>query len=77
MRKSVIDMIRTGKNIQSVIEKSSLSVKEMLRIIHTQSKTMQKWFAGESMPSTRQIFAIAWIGQCKVEDIVVLKKAEL
>lgn len=71
MKKYAIDKAATGQNIQKILENSEYDNKTLLKIIHTQSKTVKKWCSGESLPTTRQIFAIAFVGNCNVEDIVV------
>ena len=68
----VIDMKRTGKNIQNLREKRGLTVNDVRRYINLDNpQAIYQWQKGISLPSVDHLLALSVLFDVKMEDILV------
>lgn len=70
----VIDMKRTGRNIEMLRERAGVSVKEIQDILgFASTHAIYKWQRGESLPTLDNIVTLSSILNVKIEDILIIK----
>lgn len=70
----VIDVRKTGKNIQKLILDKNLSVKDVQEILSMQYPvSIYKWMRGEYLPSIDNLVALSAIFGVEIEKILVFK----
>ena len=70
----MIDMIATGKKIQTLKEKAGITVKEMQNAFGFASPyPIYKWQNGQNLPTLDNLVILAGLFGVKMDDIVVVK----
>ena len=68
----VIDMLKTGKNIQKIREECGLSVNDVRRYINLDNpQAIYQWQRGIALPSVDHLLALSVLFEVKMEDILV------
>lgn len=68
----VIDMLKTGKNIQKIREEHGLSVNDVRRYINLDNpQAIYQWQRGIALPSVDHLLALSVLFEVKMEDILV------
>lgn len=68
----VIDMKKTGKNIQKLREERELTVNDVRRYINLDSpQAIYQWQRGLVLPSVDHLLALSILFEVKMEDILV------
>ena len=68
----VIDMKRTGENIQKLREECGLTVNDIRRYISLESpRAIYQWQKGTVLPSVDHLLALSILFGVKMEDILV------
>ena len=68
----VIDMIATGKNISVLRKARGLSVSDLQKYFGFDApQAIYKWQKGQSLPSTDNLYALAFLFGVKVDDIII------
>ena len=66
----VIDMKKTGKNIQKLREEHGLTVNDVRRYINLDNpQAIYQWQKGLSLPSVDHLLALSMLFEVKMEDI--------
>lgn len=69
----VIDMKRTGRNIEMLRERAGISVKEIQDVLgFASTHAIYKWQRGESLPTLDNIVTLSTILNVKIEDILII-----
>ena len=69
----VINMQRTGENIQALREKSGLSVRELQEILgFTTPFTIYRWQRGESLPSIDSLVVLSKVFGVSINAIIAV-----
>lgn len=69
----MINMIATGKNIESLRKQRKLSVKDLQNIFDFSTpNAIYKWQRGIAMPTIDNLVVLAAIFEVQVDDILVL-----
>lgn len=72
-----IDMVKTGKNISLLRQKSGLSVKELQHIFgFTTPQAIYKWQHGAAIPTIDNLVVLASVFHVHVDDILVLDRKD-
>ena len=72
--RTMIDMIATGKKIQTLKEKAGITVKEMQNAFGFASPyPIYKWQNGQNLPTLDNLVILAGLFGVKMDDIVVVK----
>ena len=70
----VINLVKTGNNIKSLMAKNKLSVTKLQDILgFTSPQAIYKWFWGQSLPSVDNLVILASILHVSIEDILVIE----
>ena len=70
-----VDMTATGKNIKSMRSARGITVREMQAAFgFATPQAIYKWFRGAAMPTVDNLVILADIFQCRIDDIVVVKR---
>lgn len=70
-----IDMVKTGKNIIRLREKSGLSVRELQDIFgFATPQAIYKWQHGTALPSVDNLIVLASIFHVHMEDILIVDR---
>ena len=68
-------MTATGKNIKSMRSARGITVREMQAAFgFATPQAIYKWFRGAAMPTVDNLVILADIFQCRIDDIVVVKR---
>lgn len=68
----VIDMKKTGKNIQKLREDRGLTVNDVRQYINLDSpQAIYQWQRGIALPSVDHLLALSLLFEVKMEDILV------
>ena len=71
-RYPVIDLAATGANIARLRKASGLSVSELQEYFGFEApQAIYKWQRGECLPSTDNLYALSWLLQVSIEEILV------
>ena len=71
----MIDMVKTGENIQKLRKQQKLSVKELQIIFGFETpQAIYKWQHGAALPSVDNLVILSIIFKVKMEDILVLSE---
>ncbi|MDO5441643.1 MAG: helix-turn-helix transcriptional regulator [Bacillota bacterium] len=70
-RYSTIDVIATGKKIESLLRQSDVSVKELANTLGVSNQSVYKWIKGKSLPTLENLFQISHLLQVSMDEIVV------
>ena len=71
-RYPVIDQAATGANIARLRKASGLSVAELQEYFGFEApQAIYKWQRGECLPSTDNLYALSWLLQVSIEEILV------
>ena len=70
----VIDLVKTGNNIKSLLAQNKISVTKLQDILgFTSPQAIYKWFWGQSLPSVDNLVILASILHVSIEDILVIE----
>ena len=70
----VIDLVKTGNNIKSLLAQNNISVTQLQDILgFTSPQAIYKWFWGQSLPSVDNLVILASILHVSIEDILVIE----
>ena len=70
----VIDLVKTGNNIKSLLAQNNISVIQLQDILgFTSPQAIYKWFWGQSLPSVDNLVILASILHVSIEDILVIE----
>ena len=70
----VIDLVKTGNNIKSILAQNNISVSQLQDILgFTSPQAIYKWFWGQSLPSIDNLVILASILHISIEDILVIE----
>lgn len=70
----VIDLVKTGNNIKSLLAQNNISVTKLQDILgFTSPQAIYKWFWGQSLPSVDNLVILASILHVSIEDILVIE----
>ena len=68
----VIDMISTGRNITELRKARGLSVSDLQEYFGFEApQAIYKWQKGQSLPSTDNLYALAFLFGVSIEDILI------
>ena len=70
----VIDLVKTGNNIKSLLAQNNISVTKLQDILgFTSPQAIYKWFWGQSLPSIDNLVILSSILHVSIEDILVIE----
>jgi transcriptional regulator with XRE-family HTH domain len=70
----VIDLVKTGNNIKSLLAQNNISVTQLQDILgFTSPQAIYKWFWGQSLPSIDNLVILSSILHVSIEDILVIE----
>ena len=70
----VIDLVKTGNNIKSLLAQNNISVIQLQDILgFTSPQAIYKWFWGQSLPSIDNLVILSSILHVSIEDILVIE----
>ena len=70
----VINLVKTGKNIKSLMARSNISVLQLQDILgFTSPQAIYKWFWGQSLPSVDNLVILSRVLKVSIEDILVIE----
>ena len=70
----VIDMMKTGQNIEKLRKDAGISVKELKDIFgFSGTHAIYKWQRGESLPTLDNIVALSFILKVNIDEILIYK----
>ena len=70
----VINLVKTGKNIKSLLIKCNISVSKLQDILgFTSPQAIYKWFWGQSLPSVDNLVILSRLLNVSIEDILVIE----
>ena len=70
----VINLVKTGKNIQSLLRKRAISVAQLQDMLNfTSTQAIYKWIWGKSLPTVDNLVILAKILNVSIEDILVIE----
>lgn len=70
----VIDLVKTGNNIKSLLAQNNISVTQLQDILgFTSPQAIYKWFWGQSLPSIDNLVILSNILHVSIEDILVIE----
>lgn len=70
----VIDMMKTGQNIEKLRNNAGISVRQMQELLGFSGTTaIYKWQRGESLPTLDNIVALSSILKVSIENILIYK----
>ena len=74
MQLPVVNMVDTGNNIYHLMKIHKLSVKNLQeKFGFSAPQAIYKWINGKSLPTIDNIVLLAYIFNCKVDDIIVIE----
>ena len=74
----VIDMIATGRNITVLRKARGLSVSDLQEYFGFEApQAIYKWQKGQSLPSTDNLYALAFLFGVSIEDILIPVKPRI
>lgn len=72
-----IDVVATAENICRLMKERRLTVGQLQMMFGFQSATnIYSWRQGRFIPSSDHLVALAYIFDCKIEDILVVKEGK-
>lgn len=70
-----IDTVATGQHIKTLIKDKNITVKELQnKLCFSTPQAIYKWLRGVMLPSVDNLFHLADILDCTVDEIVVRRK---
>lgn len=70
----VIDMMKTGQNIEKLRTHAGISVREIQEILgFSGTQAIYKWQRGESLPTLDNIVVLSAILNVSIEEILIYK----
>ena len=68
-----IDMVRTGKNIETLRIKNGMSVKDIQKIFgFVTPQAIYKWQHGTSLPTVDNLVILSMMFQVSIEEILII-----
>ena len=69
-----IDMVRTGRNIETLRIKNGMSVKDIQKIFgFVTPQAIYKWQRGTSLPTVDNLVILSMVFQVSIEDILIIQ----
>ncbi len=69
-----IDMVRTGKNIETLRIKNGMSVKDIQKIFgFVTPQAIYKWQHGTSLPTVDNLVILSMVFHVSIEEILIIK----
>ena len=73
--KDIIDMEATGDNIQKLISKSGLEIRDIASILNVAPQACYKWVHGRALPTIDHLVVLRDILELQsIDEIIVLKE---
>ena len=74
----VIDVIATGENILRLRKEKGFSVAEIQEFLGIEApQAIYKWQQGKCLPSTDNLFALSYLLEVRIDEILVARKPML
>ena len=74
----VIDMIATGRNISDLRKARGLSISDLQEYFGFEApQAIYKWQKGQSLPSTDNLYALAFLLEVSIEDILIPREPQI
>lgn len=68
-----IDVVETGNNIYWLMTINGLSVKDLQgKFGFSTPQAIYKWVNGKSLPTIDNLVSLAYIFNCKIDDIIII-----
>lgn len=68
----VVDMEKTGKRIQDLVEEKGYNVKQLQKILSISShQSIYSWYNGMTIPSVDNFIALSKLLDVRIDDIVI------
>lgn len=74
---SVVDIDKTGNNINNKIKESNYKLNEIAEILGVTEIAIYKWCEGKSLPKIDNLIILADIFKCEIQDLLITKKVEV
>lgn len=69
----VINLIKTGKNIEKLRKDAGITVRELQDVFGFRTpQAVYKWQHGDALPTVDNLIVLAYVLKVKVEDIIVV-----
>lgn len=69
----VVNMEKTGKNIETMRRKAGLTVRDLQKVFNFSTpQAIYKWQHGESLPNLDNLLILSTILKARIEDILVV-----
>lgn len=76
--KQVIDMKKTGEHLKQLCKQHGITIAELQAELHLKCpQSVYRWFKGVSLPSIDHLIVIAYILRLPIEELIVLKDADI
>lgn len=73
---STLDVVLTGKRIDSIIRKNECSIKELQEILNLSCpQSIYRWVRGKTLPSIDNLYMMSRIFEVHMEDMLVARSA--
>lgn len=70
----LVDLEKTGKNIQRLRKANNMSVKELQMVFGFENpQAIYKWQQGRCLPTIDNLMIMADVFKVRIEDIIVMK----
>ncbi len=72
-KEPVINKEATGRRIKALMLDNGVGVDEILQATDVSDMTLNSWFRGETTPTLINLLKIAWMCDCEITDILVVR----
>lgn len=70
----VIDLVKTGRNIERLLDKRGLTAKDVQqRLGFAERRPVYFWMQGKNLPSIDNLFMLAEMLQVSIDDVLIPK----
>ena len=66
-----IDMVATGKRLRELRKQNGLTIKAVCSALGVSPQALGKWENGKSLPTLDNLYALSYIYQTKMDDMLV------
>ena len=74
----LVDRKMTGRRINNLMLQQGFSVLRLQDLMELESsQSIYKWLSGETIPTVDKLVKLSQIFNCRIDDIVATKKAEV
>lgn len=71
----VVDVAKTGQNIEQLMENKDVTVKDVQKYLgFTTTQAIYKWFWGMNLPSVDNLVALSVFFGVKIDDLIVTRE---